>query len=430
MRTYRSLSARAVGLVIGLAWLCAGLTAAAHAAAVELRIASWFPADSPDALATEAIRKFEASHPGVTVKWETIDWGTYWSKIPVEVAAGVAPDLLTVTYAEQDASWIQQGMFLPLDSFVRGASGLPLNDFDAPVLRAGMMDGRLYYIPVRINVLTWIYNQDLIDQAGLQTPRAGWTWDDLLNITRKLTRRDGGGKVQVYGTRVDTWPLMSYTFIYGGGGRLFDDENTLLPGKAVYNSPEALSGLRFYFDLVTTQGVAPAPNVAGGYVFEKGQLGMIQTGNWFLSRLPQLAPGVRFGGAIAPVGKVPFVAQGGGTGYGISRASKHPELAWELLKALIDRDVLVQIGATDSAIITRRSARSELANKNLWANRLWQQAAPYFRPAPVVGFEEVLVKPLGAAIGRAISGEVPYKAAIDEAVRQSNLALAKWRETK
>jgi len=410
-----------IALLLTTAVLC---FASCSVSATTLTIAAWEPPDCPDIMATGVMEQFEKEHPGVDVIWETIPWGEYWNKIPVRHAAGSAPDVMWITFGEMDISWMYNGIFAPLDSLIESDKSFDLDDFIPQVVEAGTMDGRLYYIPYRIGFMNWYYNLDMIEREGLVEPKAGWTWDEFLLAAKKLTKRKSDGEVESFGAFVHTWPLMIYEFICGAGGELFSDDS-VTPQKAVYNSPEALEGFGFYADLVNQHEVAPRPGMPFG--FERGNIGICQMGTQWFSRLPVSSPGMRFSATIAPVGKVPYVAQAGGTGYGIWSASERKELAWELIKALIAPEQLVRIQELDTALVTRRSALAEV--KGTCTQKTWDEAAPYFRVVTVVDFNKIVADPLGGAMNRAITENVPYKEVLDEAVRQSNLELEKYHKS-
>ncbi|MEF3308554.1 extracellular solute-binding protein [Paenibacillus sp. GYB004] len=58
--------------------------------------------------------------------------------------------------------------------------------------------GKLYGIPMYTLPATIYYNKDLFDKFGVPYPKDGMTWDETYELSRKLTRQDGG--VQYYGT--------------------------------------------------------------------------------------------------------------------------------------------------------------------------------------------------------------------------------------
>ncbi|MDF2724191.1 MAG: extracellular solute-binding protein family 1 [Paenibacillus sp.] len=59
-------------------------------------------------------------------------------------------------------------------------------------------NGKMYGLPMYTLPATIYYNKNLFDKFGVAYPKDGMTWDDTYELSRKLTRQDGG--VQYYGT--------------------------------------------------------------------------------------------------------------------------------------------------------------------------------------------------------------------------------------
>ena len=55
-----------------------------------------------------------------------------------------------------------------------------------------MSGGKMYGIPVINNNLSLFYNKDIFNKFGVPYPKDGMTWDEVLDLNRKLTRVDGG----------------------------------------------------------------------------------------------------------------------------------------------------------------------------------------------------------------------------------------------
>lgn len=51
--------------------------------------------------------------------------------------------------------------------------------------------GKLYMLPVQNNIQLLYYNKDLFDQFGVPYPRDGMTWDEMLDVAKRITRKDG-----------------------------------------------------------------------------------------------------------------------------------------------------------------------------------------------------------------------------------------------
>ncbi len=119
---------------------------------------------------------------------------------PVPVAT---PDAMTERLERGEADvasivfpkMVQADLLLPLDPLIQ-ESQLDLKPYGA-TLDSLRYDGKLYELPYRVLPTVLLYNKDLFDAAGLQPPKAGWTWDDLRVAAQKMTR--GEGKDRVWG---------------------------------------------------------------------------------------------------------------------------------------------------------------------------------------------------------------------------------------
>ena len=64
----------------------------------------------------------------------------------------------------------------------------------------------------------------MFDEAGLEYPTADWTWDDVTEAAKKLTKDDGSQ----YGLclRNDNNQAGYYNLIYDNGGYIISDDKT------------------------------------------------------------------------------------------------------------------------------------------------------------------------------------------------------------
>ena len=83
---------------------------------------------------------------------------------------------------------------------------LDTSTIDGALLGSGTIDGKLVGIPLASTLLAFIYNPSVLEEAGVEPPRNGWTWDDFKSIC--LTVKETTGK-------------------YGFGGSTFIDTNLL-----------------------------------------------------------------------------------------------------------------------------------------------------------------------------------------------------------
>ncbi|TMV45176.1 carbohydrate ABC transporter substrate-binding protein [Paenibacillus mesophilus] len=52
-------------------------------------------------------------------------------------------------------------------------------------------NGKLYLLPTDQQIQVMYYNKGIFDKFGVPYPRNGMTWDETLELSKKLTRKDG-----------------------------------------------------------------------------------------------------------------------------------------------------------------------------------------------------------------------------------------------
>jgi multiple sugar transport system substrate-binding protein len=154
-----------------------------------------------------------------------------------------------------------------------------LNRFDPQMItdtKIGSPKGELYGVPYSRNFHAFYYNKDIFDKFGVPYPQDGLTWDQTVEIGRKVTRVDGGTQYR----GLD--PGNGIGWIYQPLGIEADDYKT---GKATLNT----DGWKKVFELVkainTIPGNAPKGAPLDNFLKEK-TLAMMAYTNMF-SQLEQ-----------------------------------------------------------------------------------------------------------------------------------------------
>ena len=214
---------RALLLAAVLAAACSVAYAAGQKEAngpVTIRVAWWGSQTRNDAT-LKVIQMFQAGNPGVTIQPEFLGWDGYWSKLATEAAGNTLPDVLqhSTAYIKDYAA---KGLLADLDPFVKDGT-LDLGSVDKNANSEGIIDGKLYGINLGSSGGTVIYDPAMFQQAGLQPPAYGWTWDDFVKDATAIAQKDG-----IPGTE-DINP--AYTFPYylkQHGHSLFSQDGTAL----------------------------------------------------------------------------------------------------------------------------------------------------------------------------------------------------------
>src|SRR5690606_25717705 len=154
---------------------------------IEIRVATWDPAPELQAILNTAKAAYEASNPGVTVKMEASQYDKYITKPQTEVAAGEPPDLIQIrdtglTRETKKGLVNDSSLYLEETTFLEEL---------VPGLREIItIDGKIPAIPAAPSSPAMYYNKKLFDEANIPYPQDGWTWEQLLDTAKKLTKVD------------------------------------------------------------------------------------------------------------------------------------------------------------------------------------------------------------------------------------------------
>ncbi|WP_193556103.1 ABC transporter substrate-binding protein [Paenibacillus ginsengarvi] len=65
-----------------------------------------------------------------------------------------------------------------------------------------LSDGKMYALPLVINTAALYYNKDLFDKFGVPYPKDGMTWDEVIELAKRMNRTDGGQTYYGLGTSI------------------------------------------------------------------------------------------------------------------------------------------------------------------------------------------------------------------------------------
>ena len=333
-----------------------------------VRVTFWGCAEEVKII-NDTIRRWEKNHPDIVVILEPSYYPNYCEKILTQVAGDSGPDVIftDITYF---FTFQAHDMFLDLTPFVNQTHPPMTSRFFPEIMKPFSRDGKIYCIPRDIAPITCMYySKKPFQDAGIPYPTDDWDWNQFLTICRKLTQRDGD-RVTRYGFYGWEWG----NFIFSNGGRIVDNEEH--PTRCVIDSPQAREALQFYHDLIYKEKVMPSPqqlyasgmNTAQYFTNEKTVLYL--SGIWETPQMRTLQEqakeqGKNFEWDIVQFPKGPHGQRGtrtGGSGYAILRTTKHPDAAWEVVKALAGTE-----GQTDLA----RTGLAQPADRLIAEGAVW-----------------------------------------------------------
>lgn len=300
------------------------------------------------------VKAFGKAHPDIKV--DMILDTNPGQKLTVLTAAGSPPD---VGWMGADwISFVDQDIFMPLDKFIeRDKKEYDPDDFIPNVWSNYLWKGNMLMVPSGFTVSVMYYNKDLFDTFALVSPKDDWTWDQMVDAAKKLTRdTNGDGKIDVWGVELrhgSEWSVLNYS------GRFFSQDGA----KCSFNTPGFIWGLKAFRDLSYVHKVQPPSadvNALGGYqpMWLKGALGMYLGGSWALEPTRK---GADFDWDVVPMprafigGKEHRGTFFGPEGFFVHAQTKYPGEAWEFVKFATGKEI-TEWAAKEGHIVPGRNS--------------------------------------------------------------------------
>lgn len=284
----------------------------------------------------EMLASFEAANPGIEVETQLVGCGVLMDNFITAYLGGVAPDIVMIHSLDipQNAD---MGALVALDA-LRDRDGISMDTWYPSEVGTAIWDGQLYGFPIRtggdVNALLY-YNRDLLSEAGLDPDAPPATWNEWLEMSRRMTHYQNDELVRA-GTALYGGDFSEVAYLATAGGQLLSED-----GRSVaFNDERGIAAMEFALELATS-------NYRGGWAeyhqfaasgdsaaFMNGQLAMHTGGILSYSYYRTDAPQIDFGITVRPSREDggPSGANAGTFHWSIVSTSEHVDAAWDLLK--------------------------------------------------------------------------------------------------
>ena len=289
---------------------------------------AWF-SPQPEIFVTPFIDAFEEKHPNIKVDaMISPNYNAYTEKMATAIAGGESFDAVFIN--TEFGQWAGQGYLGDLTDLVK-QENLDLKkeykDFYMPL----QLNDKLYALPYYVTAYATYYNHDLFDEAKVSYPKDNFTWDEYLDIAKKMTKGDGPNKV--YGSVNFDW-VMTLMLMVNQQGR---DMLTATEADIV----EALTWKHELTNVAQAQ-----PSVAEKIDAKNNPIIQMKQGKGAMTYLvpatmTQLTEAIKNGEAtfklgMATVPQLPGTTTpktiGNITSWGIPDKSKHRDSAWTFVR--------------------------------------------------------------------------------------------------
>ena len=299
-------------------------------------------AKGPEDWFTKTISDWNAqSETKIVLDYVTTDDYVNGTKLSTAFASGAGPDIFLISPGDF-LRYYNGGVLKDLSPYITSDAQA---DFIDGVVANRKVAGKMYGVPQELEPMSFFYSKKAFEEAGLNENDIPKTWDELLEIGKKLTTAER------YGILFETAPgyyqnFTWYPFMWQGGG-----EFQTADGKSAFNSPATVAALKLWQDAVKS-GAAPRQVNSGGWDvvanLGAGTCAMQNVGIWAIGDMDSKAKNVPYGIFSLPIPKGgKDVNVGGGFAFVANAQSKHAEAAakfcaWALAsmdKASIQREV-------------------------------------------------------------------------------------------
>jgi len=240
----------------------------------EITYAFW-DATQQDAIEAN-IAGFNEEYPNITVNLDVTPWEGYWTKVQTQATSNSLPDLFWLNgpnfqlYASNDK-------VEPITGEVDAGAIDPAN-YPESLVDLYNLDGTQYGVPKDFDTIGLWFNKQIFEEAGVDTPTADWTWDDLKSASQTISDKlsDQG----IYGVAAGMdGQTTYYNTIFQAGGEVVSED-----GKSSgYDSDADREGLSLWTDLIAS-GASPSmaqlTDAPADQWFTTGKVAMFYGGSW------------------------------------------------------------------------------------------------------------------------------------------------------
>lgn len=289
---------------------------------------------------------------GIKVEIQVTPWEQYWTMLEAGATGGELPDVFWM-HSNEFAKYAEYEMLLDLTDKIEKSEKIDLSNYPKEIVDLYNWNGeKQYAIPKDIDTIALWYNKTMFDEAGIGYPNADWTWDNLKEAAKKLTKSDGSQ----YGLALRTTNNQAgwYNMVYSMGGAVISDDKK----TSKMDDPSTIKAIDYASSFVK-EGLTPSYEVLAENteeaLFKSGKVAMITQGSWMVTDLMS-NDYVKQNADIAVLPKDSTtgtrVSIYNGLGWTASANTKSPDNAWKLIEYLGSKEAQqkqADLGVTMSA---------------------------------------------------------------------------------
>lgn len=306
---------------------------------------------------------------GIKTKLTVVKWDEYWTMLEAGAQGGSLPDVFWM-HSNESQRYMSNDMLLDLTDKIAESDKIDPANYPEDIWGLYTYEDKYYAVPKDVDTIALWYNKKMFDEAGLEYPTAEWTWDDMTEAAKKLTKEDGSQ----YGLAIrnDANQAGYYNLIYDNGGYIVNKDKT----KSGMDDPKTIEAMEMLEGWIK-DGVMPSIETmsenSDDVLFQSGKAAMVLQGSWMVAAYRDN----EYTAENCDLVELPKNANTGrrasvynGLGWAASANGKNTENAWKLIEYLGSEEAQTkqaELGVTMSAFKGTSDAWAKSADFNLQA---------------------------------------------------------------
>ncbi|MDQ8735379.1 extracellular solute-binding protein [Paenibacillus sp. LHD-38] len=291
---------------------------------------TWFGLTSPEQFEERYGQYIKQKFPEINITYIN---QTDERKLEQVIASGTQIDMFLSSAGELREDYVPANMALDLSSLIE-AHDVDISTIEPTYLEPVKIDGKVNLLPVSDNKFVMYYNKGIFDRFGVKYPWDGMTWDDALELSKQITRNEGGKQY------IGLWMSPKHYLRVAQNSAGFIDPATNM--ATVNNDQWKFIFQNIFYNFTRDPGVQQRANekwlahadfnkdfVVGMYVYTSGWMQSAETSlamDWDIAAVPTFKD-------MPEVNTQPYA-----TYVGISALSKNQDTSMEVLKYLISEE--------------------------------------------------------------------------------------------
>ncbi len=286
------------------------------------------------------VTEFNRTHQNIIVESTPLPWNEHEKKILTSILSENPPDV--VFLVTPVAKWATRLALTPLDDFIKRDS------FDSSIFFSALWDemkskDHIYALPLYSNSYAFFYNKRLFREAGLDPEKPPKTWDEVLQYSSKLTKKDAKGNfiqmgfIPTYGN-IQTSIILAWEL--GAQMLLNDGTRVSLTNKPTLDAFNWIANFYNQYNLKDISTFVAGFGFAEQHGFISEKLGMMILDNSFPDQIKLYNKNLEYGVADIPTFEGhPPVSSTGSWWLAIPRGAKNIEAAWQFMKFAVQKNI-------------------------------------------------------------------------------------------